>query len=94
MTGEVSLKETRDSDEISSTAVDRVDVCEEVVKMGSEDSHAFHQSAVPSFDHHSDKEHRIRQDNDGYIDEEEPGSLSTVQLGVAVDEGHDHGCFC
>jgi hypothetical protein len=91
MTCEVSLQETWDSDEISSTAIDRVDMCEKVVKMGSEDSHAFQHSAVPSTENHRDKEHCIRQDNDRNINDEEPGSLSTVELGVAVDEGHNHG---
>jgi hypothetical protein len=59
MFGEVPLQEARDSDDISSTSESRVDACEEIISMGSDDSRATYQRAMPSVCHHFDEKHCI-----------------------------------
>lgn len=89
--GEVPLHEAGDSDDISPTAKSRVDACEEIISMGSNDSHHIYQRAIPSVRHHADEKHRIWQEYHRDVDDPEPRLCSSVRLGVGVDESHDQG---
>lgn len=88
MFGKVPLHEAGDCDEVSPTAESRVDACEEIISMGSQNSHAFYQRGIPSVRHHGDEKHCIWQKYDWDIDEPESCLGSSVRLGEGVDESH------
>lgn len=91
MVAKVSLHEAGDSDEISPTTESRVDACEEIISMGSDNSGDIYQCAIPSVRHHAEEKHCIWQEYHRDVDDPKSCLRSSVRLGEGVDESHDQG---
>lgn len=91
MVGKVPLHEAGDSDDFSSTTKSRVDACEEIIRMGSDNSRDIYQRAVPPVRHHAEEKHCIWQEYYRDVDDPESCLRSSVRLGKGIDESHDQG---
>ena len=91
MVGEVSLQEGGNSEEVSSTAERRVNACEEIVSMGSDNSCEIYQQVIPSVQHHAQEKYYVWQEFHRNVDAPEPRLRSSVRLGEGVGESHEQG---
>lgn len=98
MVGKVSLHEAGDifheagdSEEISSTTESRIDACEEIISMGSDNARDIYQHTIPPVRHHADEKHCVWQEYHRDVDDPESRLRSSVRLGERVDESHRQG---